>query len=467
LGELQSYRDFLRKLRETRSPTEARTETELDEIRAALSERLPPAEYQDEWEQTEAILLRKKRLTDIEAIRDAITKVENWYSDLKRRGDDLIQFETSDGGRVSWIDWPPRVEQLLADARVPRFPPSERLPGSYAAAGSPEVIYATVFRFEPVIRAQNDWEEVKKRLERLYAFLPDLSAALGLAGMQPNRPALLDIPRSPEFRAEQVRVRLQKLESIYPRFRDWTVPADLPLGIAKELRQAAETNYQNLLHVGQAIVLKQLQRLSPDGRETPERWRELAGMPLELTEWNALAQVLGRLADPKKEDPTAALTAFLRQDHFDLDLRGLTLQIPDDLRVRPVGKLSVYHRSGGEARPTLSFRIRGEGRRDAKHRVTLYTLEPEGGATLTYRPGDSLWAELPLRDKDNRDMLFTWSACRSLVYQFERLVRSPRLHRKDQENTAGEIAEGVLLIVPEGGVPRVPDLLPVVKLEKR
>lgn len=467
LQELQAYRDYLRKLRDTRSPADARTETDLDEIRAALSEAPPPTEYQEEWEQTEAVLLRKKRLEDVEAIRDAITKVENWYQDLKRRGDDLAQFETGDGTRVSWVDWPNRVEKLLSDSRSSRFQASDRLPGSHALPGLPEVTYATVFRFEPVLRAQNDWEEVKKRLERLQALLPDLSAALGLAGMQPNRPALLEFPRPPDFRADQIRARLQKLESVYPRFRDWTVPADLPPALVRELRQAAEVNYQNLLRAGQEIVLKQLQRLSPDGREKPERWRELANTTPDLSDWSPLAQVLARLADPQKPDPVAALTAFLRRDRFELDLRGLTLQIPDDLRVRPVGKLSIYHRSGGEAQPPLLFRIRGEGRRDAKNRVTRYALEPETGATPIYRPGDSLWAELPLRDKDNRDMLFTWSACRSLVYQLERLVRPPRLHRKDQENTAGDIAEGVLLLVPEGGIPAVPDLLPVVKLEKR
>jgi hypothetical protein len=52
------------------------------------------------------------------------------------------------------------------------------------------------------------------------------------------------------------------------------------------------------------------------------------------------------------------------------------------------------------------------------------------------------------------------------VFQFERLERPPRLHRKDQVATEGELAEGVTLSVAVGFVPRLPDLLPVVKLAK-
>src|SRR5262249_34535260 len=126
---------------------------------------------------------------------------------------------------------------------------------------------------------------------------------------------------------------------------------------------------------------------------------------------------------------------------------------------------TVHYRTGNE---TLVFRRFGEDRRNAQRTATIYTFVPEGAKTLTYRPGDKLWADLPLKDKDDRDMVFTWSRGRSLVYQFERLVRPPRLHRKDQENTAGELKDGVVLsVVPERGVPRLPDLLPVVDLRKR
>ena len=50
---------------------------------------------------------------------------------------------------------------------------------------------------------------------------------------------------------------------------------------------------------------------------------------------------------------------------------------------------------------------------------------------------------------------------RSPVYQFERLRQPPRLHRRDQENVEGKIAEGLTLsVLPESGLPKVPDLVP-------
>ena len=86
------------------------------------------------------------------------------------------------------------------------------------------------------------------------------------------------------------------------------------------------------------------------------------------------------------------------------------------------------------------------------------------GQRLTYRPGDTLWATLPLRD----DRLFTWVRGRSLMYQFERLNRPPRLHKTEEESTNGTLEEKVVLtITPADGVPSLPDLMPVVRLEAK
>src|SRR5262249_7810209 len=156
-----------------------------------------------------------------------------------------------------------------------------------------------------------------------------------------------------------------------------------------------------------------------------------------------LATLLAHLQNPEAEDPVTALASFLQQDRFELEMRRFLLEIPDDLRVRPVGKLSIYHRSGEQNRPTLVYELAGDPQPDVRRQATTYSLRPEGGTSLTYRPAETLWAELALRDTDNRDWLFTWARGRSpIVYQFERLVRPPRLHRPGQENTQGRIAEG-------------------------
>lgn len=467
---LQAYQAFAARLKQIRPPAEARKEADLSEIQTRLDAVAVPAEYHSAWERTEAVQLQQKWLADLRAIQLAIPEVRDWYQNLRKRGEELRLFvdPSAADGRVPWNDWPGRVDKLLAEARMPRFPPEEKLPGAGSLPGWPEATYATVYRFEPVIQARNDWEDLRQRLQTLRERVSDLGAALGLITTLPGKPPLLQLPA--DFPPDQLRSRLQRLDVDYPGYADWSIPSDLPDVVASDLRRAAQTSYRELVKSGQEVVLRQLQRLSPDGREQADRWRQLrTTLPTlpELADCNKLALALLRLFDPSADDPLQALVAFLRQDQFDLEMDSLTLQVPDDLAVRPVGKLAVYHRAGTELR-TLAFRPQGEGVRDPQRRLTTYRFVPEGGKTLVFRPGDSLWADLPLRDKDNRDMLFTWSICRALTYQFERLQRPPRLHRKDQDNTAGEIAEGVVLRVnPSRGLPRVPDLLPVVRLEKR
>jgi alpha-L-arabinofuranosidase len=92
--------------------------------------------------------------------------------------------------------------------------------------------------------------------------------------------------------------------------------------------------------------------------------------------------------------------------------------------------------------------------------------DPFEGATLTYRPGDKLWLDVPVQRGDEADWLLRWARSRSQAYQFERITEQPRLHRKDQVNTEGELQEGVAIeVVPEGGVPKVPDLVPWVPVK--
>jgi hypothetical protein len=138
--------------------------------------------------------------------------------------------------------------------------------------------------------------------------------------------------------------------------------------------------------------------------------------------------------------------------------------------MRPAGPLTLYHQAAGEDPVSVAFTpLDEEGRRDPQKRVTTYPFIREGGAAVFYRPGDSLWAELPVRkDGEAGEWLLTWARGRSEVYQFERLVRPPRLHRKGEKNTAGDLLEDVsLAVTPEGGIAPVPDLMPVVNLKKQ
>jgi hypothetical protein len=136
-----------------------------------------------------------------------------------------------------------------------------------------------------------------------------------------------------------------------------------------------------------------------------------------------------------------------------------------DAPVKPAGdfSLSVQRRDSGDI-ATLSLRQSGEPERDKQSLV--YTFTAVGGAALTYRPGDSFTAELPVR-KGNRDLKLTWVTSRTAAFQFEKLMREPRLHESEQTATDGQQAVGVTVGVTDGKFPTVPAMIPVWPPEKK
>jgi len=301
---------------------------------------------------------------------------------------------------------------------------------------------------------------MKQRLLRL----SNLRTALGLGRPQPGR-SPLDIPAN--FTAPQAATRIAELKSAYPQFQSELSLVDLPDAIVGEIRSAAKIRYDRLLKAGREVILHHLQEAMAGKPESLESWRRL--LPWleganELVDWNVLATILARLQDPEAEAPLAALVAFIRQEQFDLLLPRLILQIADATTVVPAGKLLVHYQKPGESnQEQLTFELSGETRHDAKRGVALYTLKPLAGTNLTYRPGELLWADVPVKFADKTDRMLTWAASRSRVYQFERLIQPPRLHAREQANLEGQIEENIALqIADDGRVPRLPDLLPVV-----
>jgi hypothetical protein len=168
-------------------------------------------------------------------------------------------------------------------------------------------------------------------------------------------------------------------------------------------------------------------------------------------------------------DPVADLADFLARDSFDLSLKGMTLQVPDAAKVRPDGNLVIYQTDAGTKKnTTLVFSIENK-KRDAERGVTTYTFQPKGDSTLTYHWGDDLNAELPVRDAEERPMKLTWGRGRSQIFQFEHLTREPRLHARDATPVAGQIEPNIRLrsTSDQDAIPRLPDLVPVVKLDKQ
>jgi hypothetical protein len=470
LDELEGYLRYFDRLAQSPRPRDIHSTEELREIKEDLKTEL--ALPNEAWKDVEAGRLHGERLQDVEALAVAVKRAEDWYRESASRAEQLRTFagqRTERGGAgVNWDRWTIDSETLLR----PDFRPPFAGPNPVAGAATTLTYDATVLRFDEVSAARTDWEGKKGRLQRVL----DLCAALGLAtpaassrGARQRGVGVLAIPR--RFSLPQARERRNELELSYPNYKKDVVFDEVADAIRPVVDQAAHTSYEHLLEPGQAAVLKQLEQ-GGGGAETPARWENVRLWlrdPKDLEDWRVLAGVLIRLHDPsnphtpESPDPVRTLAEFLQRTSFSLNIRRLTLEVPESLDRKPAADapLSIYHPSSAGEKPALVLQPSGEGERDPQRRVWLYSFRLGEAQTLTYRPGDALWATLPLRD----GWLLTWVRGHSLMYQFERLNRPPRLHQAKEEPTSGTLEEGVrLTIIPADGVPRVPDLMPVVRL---
>jgi hypothetical protein len=464
--ELQAYVAYFKRLQRGRQPADARSEQDLETIEETLRTRGDNglAVPRDDWGQTLVARLHNDRLADVKLLRRAVEQVEEWYHQKKAEGErlwTLADYRPEPAASINWRGWQTEVERFLSTIAKPPFPESERLPGSTSF----DLNYLVIYAFDGVRKSSAELEGVKNRLERL----SQLTAALGLGS--PADRALLVIPAG--FAAPMSAERVKQLRQVFPDFAKTLPEIKLPDAARGDVRQAAETSYKPLLEAGRDVVLAHLRDISPNGPETPETWRTLrtwSAMPVELTDWRILARVLLRLADPERadSDPIDDLNAFLGRESFDLALKTLTLEIPDSLKLRPDGDLTIDQTMMATKKDvSLAFTV-SDKKRDAQRGVTTYTLRPKDAATLTYHPGDDLNAALPVQDGNERALTLTWGRGRSQVYQFEHLTREPRLHARGAAPTTGTMEPKIRLEVPpgQGMIPRVPDLIPVVKFDK-
>jgi GTPase SAR1 family protein len=466
IEELQDYLAYLDRLLATRQPGAITDERTLQATEDALRNKLtvPHAE----WNQTDAGRLHESRLAEIKALRRAVDEVEAWYDARRIEGNKLWVF--SDGEKtgptgIDWVAWQSKVKTLFTQASKPPFKEIDPVPGTDG------LTYAVVLRFDRVVEARNAWEEVRARLERVH----NLADALGLGGILPGRSSPLVIVGTPSFNLKDASSRVQELRKNFPRFEEQFRLTGLPDVLVPIVKQTARSNYERILEPARAEVLQHLREAGKGNEETLSRWRAIEGWlanPEELKDWRVLASALVRLFDPDRNetDPVNELGSFIKKDAFEITIKRLSLRIPDDLAKRPSGDLTIFLQSlDGQNTASMTFELLPEKQPDEKGRAVSYQFRPNDRSNVTYHPGDKLWATLPLRDTAKRDeeWVFTWSRCRSEVYQFERFGREPRLHRKDQKTTEGKLAEGVALTVTQGsGIPSVPDLVPVVLLDQ-
>jgi hypothetical protein len=466
LDELEAYVSYLKRLQRERQPADVHSEAELQKIEEALKTRggeglaLP----RDDWSQTRAGRLHHDRLEDVKLLRNAVEKIDDWYQQKKTEGErlwTLADYQPGPAASINWRGWHTEVQRYLNSIGALPFPPTEKLPG----AASLDLTYQTVYAFDRIQQSASELENVKKRLVNLR----DLSAALGLGG--PAAQALLVIP--PNFTAAAAGGRVQELRQAFPDFEKTFPDTKLPDAARGDVRQAATTSYQPLLEAGREIVLRHLQEASPGGPETTKTWQTIRPWladPTELAAWRILARVLLRVGDPERSefDPVTELSSFLSHDSFELTLRRLALEVPDAPRLRPDGDLTISQTEAASKKGLRLVFSNTDKQREPQRGVTIYLLRPKEGATLTFHPGDDLIAQLPVRDGENREMQLTWARGRSQVYQFEHLVREPRLHRRNEEAIKGQLESAIHLSVPpeQGSIPHVPDLVPIVRFTK-
>jgi hypothetical protein len=456
--EMRNYLTYLDKLRAERRPADAVTETDLERIKDRLKTQLSLPS--PDWQTTEAGEELRNHIKEADALSREVGRVRIWYLDLSEKATGLWTFKGyvtgPEGPGIDWQAWSRQVGELLGPGSRLPFTDTEPLPNAPPNSG---LTYAAALRFDKVVAAKADWEADRTRLRRLL----DLTAALGLATV-PDRPPVLVFPE--QCPLELVRARRQELARAYPGYEKEFTLEDLPDAVKGKVRQVAETNYRYVLEPARAVVLRQLQQAGSGPDETPARWdavRAWLREPEELAAWRVVAGVLARLVEPDAADPVTALQSFLAKPTFTLSLSRVVVVVPDSLKVRPGASaaFNVNHPASGGGRSPLTLEQFGDRERRTAERAWAYAFRLPEEQRITYRPGDALWATLALND----DTMFTWARARSATYQFECLRRPPRLHGKDQENTAGTLQEGVrLTILPEDGVPKVPDLMPVVRL---
>lgn len=457
IEELKEYIPYLERVLTgpplSREQTEEGLERRIEQLRDQLS---PP---RPEWTDTPANLARQEKLEEAEALRKAVLALRNWYLDGSDQAGRLWTFDDYIvPGSFDWADWASKVEKLLDSRKRPPFPEEDPLPGIRGGLLS----FRHAFRFDRVLDARARWDSDRARLIRVL----NIACALGLAPGTAAQPPVLVIPR--DLTLQGCRERLAILQRTYPDYDKTFVREDLPEFILPRIRQAAQRQYDLLLEPARAEVLRQLRSAGTGREETRQRWQAVQTWlrhPQELVSWRELARVLLRLQQPSLPDPVQTLAAFLDKGQFTLEIRSLTLEIPElrGLKPKPEARLVVLH-PAGMRQPALAFEPSGEPVRDAARRLVAQTYRLVEGQKIVYRPGEQLWVELPIRGNTER---LVWSQSRSSLYQFESLLSPPRLQSvKATSLHEGRLLDDIKLVVrPEEGVPPLPDLLPLVKLD--
>ena len=417
--EADTYADFRGRFQPPRlGPAEVRSRQQMDALADELDGPLAvPTEYAGEWADTDAGRLAAKWATDLRLVEAADRELHDWYRSRCRRGDLLLLTESPPDPV-----WRGTVERLLAES--PPHSPAEPLAGSPAVPvprGKP-LTWAAAFAVDRVSAARRDWDDTAARLTAL-------RGVCDAVGLTAAGGALNDPGAGP---AGTVTALVASLPAD-DRWRVDRFPDPVRTVVADRLTAAFDAGVRRVRGV------------------MPSTADALLADP-ELRAWGELLKRLAGWAKPgaSAADPVRELAAFLRQDRFEIDLRGVRVTLPDDLLdppPTPAGPLTISHTPAGGSPATITLGATGLPTRDRPN--TTYRFV--GLGPLTVRPGDTLTATLPVRSgADTRTLV--WPAG-TRPFAFLRLGRPPRLGDAEAAGvslTAPGLSAPVLLPDPAG-----------------
>lgn len=461
LRQFAEYEEYRKRFHPPQfSPADVTTAGERKDLEQALAGRLqPPPGFAAEWERTEAVRLAAKWRVDLKRQADAEREVHAWYTAQLARLSEL------QGANVPSDRWSPAVWRAAvgeAVSRQPPHPPDRPLDGSPAVPvprGEP-LTWAAAYRYERSATLANRWRQEKTHL----ADLRDLADAVGLTAGPQSADAVL-VPPPPAAAGQSLLLapdRLAKLRTRYPRAFDgkarWAVTAS-PGEVQHTLSVRLKTVAANWVDQARRLV-------ADDPAAATGEWAKLAApngllSRPEMAAWGELLRRVVGWAEPDRpvEDPVRHLAEFVVRKEFRWEPTGLTLTLPNALRVNAVQKAGdlVVRVGDGDGRRTYTF---AAGRPKVVANTTAIEFSPPDGP-IRYAPGEEFAASVTLTDADGSYTL-RWGEARTPAYRFEALTRDPTLETGGPNPLADKV-EGVLVTVSvrEGTQAfRVPLLLP-------
>ncbi len=389
LREADAYADFRQQFQPPRlGPAEVRSRQQMDALAADLAGPLAlPAEYANEWADTDAGKLAVKWKTDLWLLGLAERALHDGYRDRCRRADLLLLTEAPPD-----LGWRARVVQLLAE--VPFRAPADVMQASSAAPGprGKPLTYAAAFAVDRVAAARRDWDDTAARLTTLR----DVCDAVGLTAAGPL---------------------------VFPD----PVPKDLAARLLPTLPADDHWRADRFPEPVRGVVAGRLLAASDAGVRGVKRFAPASTNALltdpDVTAWGELLKRLAAWAGRPAVDPVQELAAFLRRDRFDLDLRDVRVTLPDDLTDPPpipAGPLTLTHTPAGGSAVRVPLTAAGPPTRDRPNTVYRFA-----GPPLAVRPGDTLTATLPVRvGAETRELVWPVGGG---PFAFLRLTRPPRL----------------------------------------